>query len=154
MDRKTVKFAFAINKSDEFESENFCNADKFRIYELIEKDLVFVIDIVNQYQSADEQTEISVNNGNAIINLLKNHNINVLVSSIFGKNIQMVNSHFIPVIVYSDTAANVINALKKHIKWIHDELNNRPPEFRLFTISRGILKTPIKRDHSEYYSLR
>jgi predicted Fe-Mo cluster-binding NifX family protein len=154
MNTKTIKFAFAITESDEFESENFCNANKFRIYELINKDLVFVIDIVNQYKLTEEHPEISVNNSNAIIRLLKNHEINVLVSSIFGKNIQMVNSHFIPVIVYSDTATDVINALKKHIKWIKDELNNRPPEFRLFTIRKGILKTPIKKDRPSGIEVR
>jgi predicted Fe-Mo cluster-binding NifX family protein len=149
MDRKITRFAFAVNKSDAFESENFCNADKFRIYELINKDLVYIQELANKYNStADQQTENSFDNGYAIIDLLKHHGIKVLVASIFGKNIQMVNSHFIPVIVSSETPVEVIATIKKHIKWIEDELNNRPPEFRLFTIKKGILKTPIKKDRS------
>jgi predicted Fe-Mo cluster-binding NifX family protein len=146
MDSKKIKFAFAVNKSDDFESGNFCDADKFRIYELVNKDLVYINAIVNKYKlTAPEQTEGSEENGNAVIDLLHNHDINVLVSSIYGKNIQMVNSHFIPVIVSTETPDEVITALKKHIKWIKDELKNRPAEFRLFTIRKGILKTAVKR---------
>jgi hypothetical protein len=58
----------------------------------------------------------------------------------------MVNSHFIPVIVTSETPAEVITTIKKHIKWIEDELKNRPAEFKLFTIKKGILKTSINKD--------
>jgi predicted Fe-Mo cluster-binding NifX family protein len=146
MDSKKIKFAFAVNKSNDFEQGNFCNADKFSIYELVNKDLIYVNAIVNTYKSLDkEQPDGSEDNGNAIIDLLHNNDIKVLVSSIYGKNIQMVNSHFIPVIVSTETPDEVITTLKKHIKWIKDELKNRPAEFKLFTINKGILKTPVKR---------
>jgi predicted Fe-Mo cluster-binding NifX family protein len=146
MDSKKIRFAFAVNKSDDFESGNFCDADKFSIYELVNKDLVYINAIVNKHKlTAREQTEGSEDNANTIIDLLHNQDINVLVSSIYGKNIQMVNSHFIPVIVSSETPDEVITALKKHIKWIKDELKNRPADFKLFTIRKGILKTVIKR---------
>jgi len=149
MDKKTIKFAFAVNQLNAFESENFCGADKFHVYELINNDLVYLREIVNLHKSPlDEINEGITNNGLEIIDLLKNHEINVLVSSIFGKNIQMVNNHFIPVIVTSETPAEVITAITRHIKWIKDELENRPSEFKLFTIKKGILKTSINKDHS------
>jgi hypothetical protein len=59
----------------------------------------------------------------------------------------MVNTSFIPVIVSSETPEEVILAVKKHIKWIEDELTNRPVGFNLFTIKNGILKTAIKQNH-------
>ena len=86
--------------------------------------------------------------GKAIIALLKNLDINVLVSIKFGKNIQMVNTSFIPVIVSSETPEEVKLAVKKHFKWIEDELKHKPEEFKLFTIKNGILKTAIKQNHS------
>ncbi len=143
MDSKTIRFAFAVNKSDDFESKNFCNADKFHIYQLINKDLIYMKEVTNKYKAPG--MEGSADNGYAIIELLKSHDINVLVSSIYGKNIQMVNSQFIPVIVTSETPDEVITAIKKHIKWIEDELKTRPAEFKLFTIKKGILKTSIKK---------
>lgn len=142
-----MRFAFAVNQSNAFETRNFCNADKFIIYEITGNDFVHQTEIVNPYLS-QLQAEESVENGNEIIELLKKHDINVLVSSIYGKNIQMVNSHFIPVVVSSETPDEVIAAIRKHIKWIDDELKNRPAEFKLFTIKKGILKTSINKDHS------
>ena len=147
MYKNIIRFAFAVNKSDGFESKNFCNADKFSIYELINNEFIHQNDLVNPYISDEGRNdEGSADNGNDIIDLLKKHDINVMVSSIYGKNIQMVNSHFIPVIVTSETPEEVIATLMKHIKWIRDELENRPPEFKLFTIKKGIFKTSIKKD--------
>ncbi len=147
MDKTIIRFAFAVNQFDDFESKNFCNADKFCIYELINNDFVYHSDIVNPYFSSLEEQKEPEDNGNAVIGLLKDQDVNVLVSSIYGRNIQMVNNHFIPVIVSSETPAEVISTLKKHIKWIKDELKNRPPEFKLFTINKGILKTSIKKTY-------
>lgn len=143
MDSHKIRFAFAVNNSNGFGSENFCNADKFSIYQLINEDFIFIKEIENNFNVPEEGG--SINNGNEIIELLKSHDISVLVASIYGKNIQMVNSHFIPVIVSSETPDEVITVIKKHIKWIKDEMGNRPPEFKLFTINKGILKTTIKK---------
>jgi hypothetical protein len=94
-----------------------------------------------------------VRKGKAIIVFLKNLDINVLVSIKFGKNIQMVNTSFIPVIVSSETPEAVKLAVKKHIKWIEDELMNRPEESKLSIIKNGILKTAIKQNHSTLQAL-
>lgn len=64
----------------------------------------------------------------------------------FGKNIQMINRHFIPVIVYTEKPREALQILKKHMKWIEDELKNRPQEFKLFTLKNGALKTIIKKE--------
>jgi len=84
--------------------------------------------------------------GRAIIELLKNSGVKVLVSKQFGKNIQMVNRHFIPVIVYTQKLNEVIPLLKKHMKWVEDELSHKPEEFKLFTMKNGVLKTIIKKE--------
>ena len=149
MNNKSVKFAFAVNKVNAFEPKNFGNADKFLIYEWINNEFILLQAETNPFKNLDEELpEGSTRKGQAIIDLLKSSNVNVLVSIKFGKNIQMVNSSFIPVIVSSETPDEVITTLKKHIKWIEDELKNKPAEFKLFTVKNGILKTPIKKNQS------
>jgi predicted Fe-Mo cluster-binding NifX family protein len=145
MSSKSIKFAFAVNQLNAFEPQNFGNADKFLIYEWINNDFRFLKEEANHFKNLDEDpVNGSERKGKAIIAFLNSLEINVLVSIKFGKNIQMVNSNFIPVIVSSETPEEVKLAVKKHIKWIEDELRNRPEEFKLFTIKNGILKTPIK----------
>jgi len=70
--------------------------------------------------------------------------VNVLVSRQFGKNLQMVNIVFIPVIVYFEEPKGVLDTLVKHIKWIEDELKNNNKAYRLFTVKKGIIKKSIK----------
>jgi|WetSurSiteA1Bulk_404760.scaffolds.fasta_scaffold136070_1 predicted Fe-Mo cluster-binding NifX family protein len=149
MKSKSIRFAFAVNQLNVFEPQNFGNADKFLIYEWVNNDFLFLKEEANLFKDLDEDhVNGSERKGRAIIAFLKNLDINVLVSIKFGKNIQMVNNSFIPVIVSSETPEEVKLAVKKHIKWIEDELINRPEEFKLFTIKNGILKTAIKQNHS------
>jgi len=148
MKSKSIRFAFAVNQLNTFEPQNFGNADKFLIYEWVNNDFLFLKEEANRFKDLDDDhVNGSERKGKAIIAFLKNLDINVLVSIKFGKNIQMVNTSFIPVIVSSETPEEVKLAVKKHIKWLEDELINRPEEFKLFTIKNGILKTEIKQNH-------
>jgi len=148
MKSKSIRFAFAVNQLNAFEPQNFGNADKFLIYEWVNNDFLFLKEEANRFKDLDDDhVNGSERKGKAIIAFLKNLDINVLVSIKFGKNIQMVNTSFIPVIVSSETPEEVKLAVKKHIKWLEDELINRPEEFKLFTIKNGILKTEIKQNH-------
>ena len=84
--------------------------------------------------------------GNAIIAFLKENDVSVLVSKQFGRNIKMVNQHFIPVIIAEDEPKNAVKVLQKHMNWFKDELQNRKTNYMLFHIKNGILKMHIKKD--------
>jgi predicted Fe-Mo cluster-binding NifX family protein len=147
MKSKPIRFAFAVNQLNVFEPQNFGNADKILIYEWVNNDFRFLKEEPNRFKDLDDDhVNGSERKGKAIIAFLKNLDIDVLVSIKFGKNIQMVSTSFIPVIVSSETPEEVKLALKKHIKWIEDEMKNRPSEFKLFTIKKGILKTAINNE--------
>lgn len=145
MDSKSIRFAFAVNQQNAFEPQNFGNADKFLIYEWNNNEFLFLKEETNYFKKLDEDQNGSVRKGTAIVDLLKSLDIKVLVSIKFGKNVEMVNRNFIPVIVFRETPDDVVLQLRKHIKWIEDELRNRPEEFKLFTIKNGIMKTSLKK---------
>lgn len=148
MNSKSIRFAFAVNQLNAFEPQNFGNADKFLIYEWVNNDFSFLKEEANRFKNLDDDhVNGSERKGKAIIALLKSLEIHVLVSIKFGRNIQMVNSSFIPVIVSSETPEEVKLAVKKHIKWIEDELRNRPEEFKMFTIKNGIMKTAVNKSN-------
>ena len=148
MNKKTIRFAFAVNHASHFEPEHFGNANKYLIYEWSDNEFIFIKEEINSFISFDD-IEISglSNKGMACINLLEKTEVKVLVSRQFGKNIQMVNRLFIPVIVNSETPDEVLRILKKHIRWIEDELTSKTEEYKLFTLKNGILKTIIKKDN-------
>jgi len=143
---KKIKLAMAVGDDGNFQAKHFGDADKYEIYEWDNNSFFYLNEIINPFKTLDEEQEHgSREKGKAIIGLLKENNINILVSKQFGKNIQMVIQHFIPVIVSKNTPGEVLEILDKQIKWIEDELKNKPDEFSLFTINKGILKTKIKK---------
>lgn len=117
-----LRFAFAVNNDNQFEKKHFGDADKYLIY-LQEKDkLVLSSDEANSFKLLDEEVEHgSKQKGKAIIEFLKSKGVNVLVSQQFGRNIKMINAHFIPVIISSEKPDEVIQILSRQLHWIEDE---------------------------------
>jgi len=140
-----LTFAFALNSDGLFENEHFGKADKFALYREKNKNLTFLENIINSTRDIDENSvHGSLTKGNAVISLLKEKNVNVLISKQFGPNINLVNNHFIPVIIREDLPETVKTILDKHKRWFKDELQNRDSEYALFQIKSGILKSKIR----------
>ncbi len=140
-----LRFAFAVNNDNQFEKKHFGDADKYLIY-LQEKDkLVLASNEANSFKLLDEEVEHgSKKKGKAIIEFLKEKGVNVLVSRQFGRNIKLINAHFIPVIISSENPDEVSRILNRHLHWIEDEWKQKESDFRLFTIKAGILKSSIE----------
>ena len=142
-EKMNLKFAFAVNNENNFEKNHFGDTEKFQIYEMQEDKMVLSSEIKNTHKDMEHGTK---NKGELIANLLKEDNVNVLVSMQFGKNIKVVNKHFIPVIIYTSKIEEIINILTKHIHWIEDEWNNNSSNYKLFTIKSGIIKSKINKN--------
>jgi predicted Fe-Mo cluster-binding NifX family protein len=146
MSKEIIRFALAVNHAGHCPAKYFGDADKFIIYEWKNNKLTYVKEEINVYKTFDEEHEHgSQKKGRAILSFLKSMDVNVLLSRYFGKNIQLVNQHFIPVIIYTETPDEVIPVIKKHVKWIEDEFNNQPEEYKLFFLKNGALKISIKK---------
>ncbi|MCD4793317.1 MAG: hypothetical protein K8R54_08805 [Bacteroidales bacterium] len=141
-----LRFAFAVNKSGDFQKKHFGDADKYIIYEHDSKELIFIDEIENTKRDIDEETEHgSKRKGNEIIEYLKNFDVKVLVSMQFGKNIKMVDKHFIPVIVSNNKLNEVIDIIEKNVHWINDEAKNKEFDYMIFRINNGIFKQKFEK---------
>jgi predicted Fe-Mo cluster-binding NifX family protein len=141
-----LRFAFAVNNNNQFEKKHFGDADKYLVYQLESDKIVLSSDEPNRFKLLDEKVEHgSKRKGKAIIEFLKEKNVNVLVSQQFGKNIKLINEHFIPVKISSENPDEVIQILIRHIHWIKDEWEHNKSNFKLFTIKAGILKSSISK---------
>ncbi len=141
-----IKFAFAVNNKNEFEKNHFGDTKKFLIYDAGSGSLEYIAEESNVFRDMDEvKAHGSKKKGLAIIDFLKNKGVRVLVSRQFGKNIKIINEHFVPVIIYADEPEEVIGTLNHHMHWISDELENTSSNYKLFSIKSGILKTVVKK---------
>ena len=139
-------FAFAVSTDNQFEKKHFGDADKYIIYKQDDDGIKLFSEELNIFKTLDEEIEHgSKKKGESIIQFLKGKNVNVIVSRQFGKNINRVNKHFIPVKISIEQPDEVFKILDKHTHWIEDEWTNKTPGFSLFTIKSGILKSSIKR---------
>jgi predicted Fe-Mo cluster-binding NifX family protein len=134
-------FAFALNNNNQFETCHFGDSEKFAIYHQEANEIKYKYEIENIYRSGAHGDN---KKGNSIIEYLKKHNINTLVSRQFGQNIVMVNKHFIPIIITKESPDEVIKILQKNLHWILDEWNGSSSEFKLFKIKSSVLKLKIE----------
>ena len=139
-----LRFAFAVNNENKFVRKHFGDADKYLIYTLESGKMKLSSFEVNDSKIINEEHRHgSIRKGNAIIKVLKEQDVNVLVSTRFGKNISLINKHFVPVIIPMEQQDEIINILEKHQHWIRDEWENNSSGFKLFTIKSGIMKSSI-----------
>ncbi|MBN2812989.1 MAG: hypothetical protein JXQ80_02870 [Bacteroidales bacterium] len=142
-----IRIAFAVNHNAQIEAKHFGDADRYIIGEYVNKEIVLIKEEINTCKTMDEQQEHGARKkGLAIVELLKNNQVNILVSRQFGKNVQIVNRHFIQVIVDQAKPEDAIPHLTKHMKHFEDELVSHPAKYALFTIKKGELKEIFIKD--------
>lgn len=124
MGSNKMSFSFAVDHSNFLKEKHFGDAEKFLKYELNENnEIIFSKELTNKFKDYDEnENHGSKKKGFAIVEYLKENGIDVLVSKQFGKNIQIVNRHFVPVLVSGDIPKEVIPILHQHIEPITEEL--------------------------------
>jgi len=142
-----LRFAFAMTNDYSFGENHFGDADLYLICEGDKNGINKIEEITNRFKSMDENHEHgSKKKGQAIIDSLRDIGVEVLVSKQFGRNIKMVNNHFVPVIISADTVDEVTGVLRQHYNWIEDEITNQPERYKLFDLRKGVLKTIIPND--------
>ncbi len=134
-------FAFALNHDNQFEAHHFGDAQKFAIYKQEDDRIVFKKEIENIHRKGAHGDP---NKGNSIIQFLKQYDVNVIVSREFGKNIIMVNKHFIPVLIAKEHPDKVVKILQDKLHWILDEWNSSSADFKLFNINSSVLKLKVE----------
>ena len=143
-----INIAFALSQNGAFEKKHFGDADKYQIYHLFNETFKLLHEEMNPFKLMDESSSHGTEKkaGN-IIDFLDQKNVSVVVSRKFGANIKHIVKHFIPVEVSEETPVKVQTILLKHMRWLHEELNNEPDQFNKFVINEGILKLAIQKRH-------
>lgn len=136
--------AFAVNSKNQIEEKHFGGASKYLIYKKVADKMILSSEISNSFPSPPVGPyKGSKKRVDSLIENLKKKNVNVLVSSKFCENINVLNKHFIPVKVLQKQSDVVLNRINKNLHWMEEEWRQHSTNFKLFTINSGILKTVI-----------
>lgn len=140
-----ITFAFAVNNQGLFENNHFGEAENFAIYTSSENELQLSEILPNPMKNKEEDEHGLKSKALYIISILKSKDVNVLVSKQFGKNIKIVNQHFIPVIIHEENPEQITTIISRNINWLKDELKNRDSDYMLFRNKTGILKSMVSK---------
>jgi predicted Fe-Mo cluster-binding NifX family protein len=135
---ESIRVVFAVSNNNKFEEKHFGDADKYLIYQWQGEQFLSQTELINHFKNSDESNEHgSKLKGSNIISFLKNEDVNILVSKQFGKNIKMVNKHFIPVVIASDTINDACKVLIKNMKQLVEGLQKEQDNYKLIDLRTG-----------------
>lgn len=129
---ENLRIAFAVDDQKKLPHTHFGDAQFFEIYQWQNHQLNYVETVHNMalkeekmHQHGDSQK------GNNIVEMLLHHHVNVLVSRQFGKNITIIQRHFLPILVNVDSLEQAKSIITSNFSAItpsfFDESNGYKP---------------------------
>lgn len=120
----TMRIAFAMNQQHQLPDTHFGDARYFAIYQWENNRLQHIETIENTQLEDKFHQHGDADKGEAIVDLLQQHRVNVVVSKQFGKNITRIKRHFLPILVNSDNLEESTHKVALHITTILEHINN------------------------------
>ncbi len=130
-----IRVAFAVNEEMELPNNHFGDASYFDIYQWDNNALKHIETIPNKQQKDNVPHQHGdAEKGEAIVDLLQQHHVNVIVAKQFGKNMMRVKKHFLPVLVDSTNLEESKSKIALHITPILEHLNNDTEEYNSLSL--------------------
>lgn len=128
-----LKVAFAVSNTNEFEDKHFGDADQYLVYHWDNEKLTYESKLINHFKLMDEsEAHGSKLKGNSIITALKELDVKVLVSRQFGRNIKMVNKHFIPVLISTSSPEDACHILLSNSIIFEQDLQKKLDSYKAY----------------------
>lgn len=121
MEKLTV--AFASNDGQQFNVEHFGDSNYYHIYEINDKEAIFVKTIKNITKDMVEEVHADPNKAKGVSKILKEHGVKVVVSKVFGPNIKRINKKFVCIIFKNSTLQESITSVKDYFAKVNEEWN-------------------------------
>jgi len=110
--------ACATDDGKAFISRHFGDAKRFDLYKLEEGQLVFLKSVYNTTEPDNEEVHGDPVKAGGIVGLLKEQEVRVVVSMVFGPNIKRIVRHFLPIVMPIDSITEGLKSLKENQKRI------------------------------------
>ena len=114
--------ACATNNGQTFVDSHFGDADKYDLYEMKKEGYRFLKSVKNHTEE-EEGVHADPKKAKGIASLLKQHDVQIGVSRIFGPNIKRVAKHFLPIIISEKNIKEGLSLLLTQYEVITDALN-------------------------------
>ena len=116
----TMKTAFATGDGKSFTNRHFGDNDYYYIYDISESESRFIKRISNTAAAIEEKVHADSGKAKGVTGLLKEENVKIVVSKIYGPNIKRIRKNFVCVLM-NNTISDSINIIMENFKDISDE---------------------------------
>ncbi len=118
---KKLKVAFATNDGNTFMDRHFGDADYYYIYKIDGENPVYINKINNTTEEEEEDIHADPKKAKGISSLLRDENVSIVVSKVFGPNIKRIKKNFVCVIIKDETIEEGIKKINDNFDMIISE---------------------------------
>ena len=115
-----LKVAFASDDGKTFMGRHFGDAEYYHIYEIDENNSE-LINIIKNTTEEEEDIHADPKKAGSIAKLLKQENVQIVVSKIFGPNIKRIKKKFVCILMKQNSIENGVNIIKENLPIIIEE---------------------------------
>jgi len=105
--------AFASDEGELLIDRHFGDADYYSIYEISPSEAVYVKDVENS-TAVEEELHADPRKAKGVTGLLRENGVEVVVSKVFGPNIEKIKKRFVCVVVSVKTVEDSIVMVRKN----------------------------------------
>jgi len=118
-----MKIAFASDNGRTFIERHFGDSDYYYIYKISTSEATFIKKISNTTEEEDEEIHADPKKAKGVTKMLKNENIEVVVSKIFGPNIKRIRKNFVCILMNDEDISDSIKTIQQKYDIIVNEWN-------------------------------
>jgi len=116
-----IRAAFATDDGTSFISRHFGDAELFVVYEIDDGEIHFVKNIKNTSEDEREEVHADPEKARGIAALLKQEQVNTVVSRVFGPNIKRIRKQFVCVLLGDIPISEAVAVIQANKSAIQEE---------------------------------
>jgi len=113
--------AFASNDGNNFNKEHFGDSNYYHLYEISKNEVKFIKTISNNTKDIIEDRHADPRKAKGVSEMLKDEQVEVVVSGVFGPNIKRINKHFVCIIFSSGSLQASLKIIKDNFHQVQDK---------------------------------
>ena len=108
-----MKTAFASENGKSYIDKHFGDSDYYYIYEISPSEIKFIKKINNTSEEEDEDIHADPKKAKSVSGILKDENVKIVVSKIYGPNIKRIRKNFICVLMNDNDISESIKTIQQ-----------------------------------------